>query len=47
MAEIECKEIKLTVPWGYVAARTYGPSTGERVLLIYPATDGRHTFHLG
>ncbi|XP_029661159.1 serine hydrolase-like protein [Formica exsecta] len=45
MAEIECKEIKLTVPWGYVAARTYGPSTGERVLLVHGHLDNAGSYN--
>lgn len=39
MTETEYKEIKLIVPWGHVAARTYGSTTGERVLLVHGLQD--------
>ncbi|XP_072755560.1 serine hydrolase-like protein [Anoplolepis gracilipes] len=42
---MECKEIKLTVPWGHVAARTYGPSTGERILLVHGRLDNAGSFN--
>lgn len=45
MAEIKCKEIKLTVPWGHVAAKTYGPSSGERVLLVHGRQDNAGSFN--
>lgn len=45
MAEIKCKEIKLTVPWGHVAAKTYGPSTGECVLLVHGRQDNAGSYN--
>lgn len=45
MTEMEYKEIKLTVPWGHVAARTYGPTTGERVLLVHGLQDNAGAYH--
>ncbi|XP_011174292.2 serine hydrolase-like protein [Solenopsis invicta] len=46
MAEVEqeFKEIKLSVPWGHVAARTYGSPTEKRVLLIHGLLDNVGTF---
>ncbi|XP_011172055.1 serine hydrolase-like protein [Solenopsis invicta] len=44
MAEQEFKEIKLSVPWGHVAARTYGSSTGKRVLMIHGRLDNAGVF---
>ncbi|XP_050445299.1 serine hydrolase-like protein [Cataglyphis hispanica] len=45
MAEIKCKEIKLTVPWGHVAAKTYGPSSGEHVLLVHGNQDNAGSYN--
>ncbi|XP_070166716.1 serine hydrolase-like protein [Polyergus mexicanus] len=45
MAEIDCKEIKLIVPWGHVAARTYGPSTGEHVLMVHGRQDNAGSYN--
>lgn len=46
MAEIEqqCTEIKLSVPWGHIAAKTYGSSAGEPVLLVHGRLDNLGTF---
>ncbi|CAL1675341.1 unnamed protein product [Lasius platythorax] len=44
MGEIEHKEIKLTVPWGHIAAKTYGPSNGERVLLVHGHLDNAGSY---
>ncbi|XP_012222357.1 serine hydrolase-like protein [Linepithema humile] len=45
MAESEqSSEIKLTVPWGHVAAKTYGSPTGEPVLLLHGRMDNAGTF---
>lgn len=37
-------EIKLTMPWGHVAAKTYGPSTGEPVLLVHGRLDNAGSY---
>lgn len=45
MAEAdEYTEIKLTVPWGHVAAKTYGSSTGKPVLLLHGRLDNAGSF---
>lgn len=45
MSEIEHKELKLTVPWGHVAAKTYGPSNGEPVLLVHGRQDNAGSYN--
>lgn len=45
MTEIEHKEIKLTVPWGHVAAKTYGPSNGEPVLMVHGRLDNAGSYN--
>lgn len=45
MAESEqCSEIKLTLPWGHVAAKTYGPPTGEPVIFLHGRMDNAGAF---
>ncbi|XP_024882586.1 serine hydrolase-like protein [Temnothorax curvispinosus] len=46
MAETEqqCMEIKLSVPWGHVAAKTYGSPTGKPVLLVHGHQDNLGSF---
>ncbi|XP_011707778.1 PREDICTED: serine hydrolase-like protein [Wasmannia auropunctata] len=46
MAEVKqhFTEIKLTVPWGHVAARTYGSSTGKPVLVVHGRLDNAGSF---
>lgn len=42
--EQQCTEIKLSVPWGHVAAKTYGCSTREPVLLVHGHLDNAGSF---
>lgn len=44
MTASQCKEIKLAVPWGHVAARAYGRSEGEPVLLVHGREDNAGSF---
>lgn len=44
MTEIESMEIKCNVPWGHIAARTYGPSTGKPVLMVHGYLDNAGSF---
>lgn len=43
-AEQQYTEIKLSVPWGHVAAKTYGSSTGKPVLVIHGLLDNAGSF---
>lgn len=43
-AEQQCTEIKLSVPWGHVAAKTYGSSTGKPVLVMHGRLDNAGSF---
>ncbi|XP_077278407.1 serine hydrolase-like protein [Temnothorax americanus] len=43
-AEQQCTEIKLSVPWGHVAAKTYGSPTGKPVLLVHGHLDNLGSF---
>lgn len=43
-AEQQCTEIKLSVPWGHVAAKTYGSSTGKPVLVVHGRLDNAGSF---
>jgi len=40
----EVADIKLSVPWGHVAARTYGSSIGEPVLIVHGRLDNSGSF---
>lgn len=42
--EQQSTELKLTVPWGHVAARTYGSPTGKFVLMVHGLLDNLGTF---
>jgi pimeloyl-ACP methyl ester carboxylesterase len=46
MAEVKPQftEIKLSVPWGHIAARTYGSSTGKPVLMVHGRQDNAGSF---
>lgn len=46
MAKVKAQfeEIKLIVPWGHVAARTYGSRAGEPVLMVHGREDNAGTF---
>lgn len=45
MTEVEqFTEIKLAVPWGHVAARTYGSPTGKPVLVVHGRLDNLGSF---
>lgn len=44
MAKVQFEEIKLIVPWGHVAARTYGSRAGEPVLMVHGREDNAGTF---
>jgi len=46
MTEVEQQftDIKLSVPWGHVAARTYGSSTGKPVLVVHGRLDNLGSF---
>lgn len=45
MAEVKkIMEIKLSVPWGHVAARTYGSPTGKPVLVVHGYLDNAGSF---
>ncbi|XP_036146590.1 serine hydrolase-like protein [Monomorium pharaonis] len=41
---VEFAEIKLSVPWGHVAARTYGSSTGQPILVLHGIEDNAGAF---
>lgn len=43
-AEQQCMEIKLSVPWGHVAAKAYGSSTGKPVLIVHGHLDNAGSF---
>ncbi|XP_011858128.1 PREDICTED: serine hydrolase-like protein isoform X2 [Vollenhovia emeryi] len=40
----QCTEIKLSVPWGHVAAKTYGSSAGKPVLVVHGRLDNAGSF---
>ncbi|EZA50799.1 Serine hydrolase-like protein [Ooceraea biroi] len=44
MVEPQFKEVKFTVPWGHVAAKTYGPSEGKPVLMVHGRLDNAGSF---
>ncbi|KAL0133789.1 hypothetical protein PUN28_001037 [Cardiocondyla obscurior] len=45
MTEVEkFKEIKLPVPWGYIAGKTYGSSDGKAVLVVHGWLDNSGSF---
>ncbi|KYN00691.1 PREDICTED: serine hydrolase-like protein [Cyphomyrmex costatus] len=46
MVEVEQQstEIRLSVPWGHVAAKTYGSSTGKLVLVVHGRLDNAGSF---
>jgi len=44
MTELPCEEVKLTVPWGHIAAKTYGSSKGKPVLMVHGQLDNAGTF---
>ncbi|KAH0948656.1 hypothetical protein HN011_002015 [Eciton burchellii] len=44
MTELPSKEVKLTVPWGHIAAKTYGSSKGKPVLMVHGQLDNAGTF---
>jgi len=44
MTEPQSKKIKLTVPWGQIAANTYGSSKGKSVLLVHGFSDNAGSF---
>jgi len=44
MTELPSEEVKLTVPWGHIAAKTYGSSKGKPVLMVHGQLDNAGTF---
>ncbi|XP_014486815.1 PREDICTED: serine hydrolase-like protein [Dinoponera quadriceps] len=42
--EQKSTELKLTVPWGHIAAKTYGSSTGKFVLMVHGLMDNMGAF---
>ncbi|CAL7948434.1 unnamed protein product [Xylocopa violacea] len=41
----EFLEIKLPVPWGHVAAKTYGPQNGKKILMVHGIFDNAGSFN--
>jgi len=44
MTEPQAKEVKLTVPWGQIAAKIYGSPKGKFVLMVHGYLDNAGTF---
>lgn len=41
----KCEEFKLSVPWGHIAAKAWGLSTGRRILAVHGISDNASTFN--